>query len=83
MEPPLSMAFAATLGEEAGERFVTIGRWHVSAGGEAAEIAFTVEDIYQHQGIGTAMVKCLAEAAKGYGIKRLTASVLLENSLML
>ena len=29
------------------------------------------------------MVKYLAEAARGYGIKRLTGSVLRENSLML
>ncbi len=83
MEPPRSVAFAATLGEGAAERFVAIGRWHPDAEGEAADIAFAVEDIYQHQGIGTAMIKYLAEAARGYGIKRLTASVLLENSLML
>ena len=58
------------------------GRYIVVRPG-TAEIAFTVIDQYQGQGIGAALMRHLATIAKSAGIKNLIAEVLPDNIAML
>ena len=46
---------------------------------ETAEVAVTIADNMQHQGIGTKLGVLLADEARGRGIKRFSASVLTDN----
>ena len=48
-----------------------------------AEVAFTVIDPYQGQGIGAALLRQLAGIARGAGLRELIADVLPENDAML
>ena len=59
-----------------------VGRYEGEGNG-SAEIAVTVQDAYQGQGLGMVLVKKLSEHAKSVGLKRLSAQVLGENTRML
>ena len=48
-----------------------------------AEVAFTVVDKYQGQGIGAVLMRHLAALARSAGLKELIAEVLPENTPML
>jgi len=48
-----------------------------------AEVAFTVVDRYQGQGIGASLMRHLAAIARAAGVKELIAEVLPENAAML
>jgi RimJ/RimL family protein N-acetyltransferase len=52
------------------------------AWGEEAEAAFSVEKVYQDQGIGTELMGRVVRAARNRGIRRLYMSCLAENSKM-
>ncbi|MFC9555272.1 GNAT family N-acetyltransferase [Rhodococcus sp. NPDC056960] len=47
------------------------------------EFALVVKHPYQSHGIGTMLLNRLVEAARAHGVRRMTAEVLVENSLML
>ena len=47
-----------------------------------AEVAFTVADAWQHRGVGTALLRALAETARANGVRRFTAEILAENDAM-
>lgn len=56
----------------------------VAADGERfAEVAFTVEEDYQGQGLATKLFRALATIARRHGITRFTAEVLARNAAML
>jgi GNAT superfamily N-acetyltransferase len=69
---------------EEGSRPVIVGgaRYIVLQPGKA-EVAFTVIDQYQGQGIGAALMRHLAGIAQGAGLRELIADVLPENHAML
>lgn len=70
------------LAEENGDKVIIGGgRYIVTAPGRA-EMAFVVIDDYQGQGIGTLLMRHLAQIARGAGLKELTAEVLPENAAM-
>lgn len=50
--------------------------------GEEAEAAFSVERVYQDQGIGTELMGRIVRAARNRGVRRLYMSCLAENSKM-
>ena len=58
------------------------GRYIVIQPGKA-EVAFAVIDRYQGQGIGTALMRRLAEIARAAGLRELIAEILPENIPML
>ncbi len=59
---------------------VAVAQWDRSGGRPGvAEIAVTVADDWQHQGLGRALVRALAGSAHRLGIETLEASVLTEN----
>ena len=52
-------------------------------GSKSAEVAFTIEEDYQGQGLASRLLAALAGIARRHGIARLTAEVLAENAAML
>jgi RimJ/RimL family protein N-acetyltransferase len=73
------VALVATIGTE--ETFIGGGRYVSS--GSAAEIAFTVEEDYQGQGIASRLLRHLVHIARANGIARFEAHVLAGNEPML
>ena len=72
----------ALVAEHAG-RLVAVGRYERLPGTADAEVAFVVADEFQHQGIGTILLECLAEAALKEGVTAFVAHTLSENHDML
>ena len=76
------VALVATADED-GERAVIGGARYVVTRPGQAEVAFTVVDEYQGQGIGAALVRHLVGIARAAGLTELTAEVLPDNTPML
>jgi RimJ/RimL family protein N-acetyltransferase len=77
------VAWVAELIGEPGRPFAGVGRWIRSRADPAvAELALTVVDAYQRQGLGTALLKLLAEAALLRGVQWFEGTVLGENQPM-
>jgi RimJ/RimL family protein N-acetyltransferase len=71
------------LADENGEPIIVGGgRYVVSEPGQA-EVAFTVIDKYQGQGVGAALLRHLASIARQAGLRELVAYVLADNRAML
>jgi GNAT superfamily N-acetyltransferase len=62
---------------------VAVGRYDRAPGRPEAEVAFVVADAFQHRGLGTLLLRRLAQAARLVGITTFSAEVLTENSRML
>lgn len=77
-----SMAFVATVIENGVETEIGIARYAPNAKEEVREMAITVTDDWQHEGIGTLLTQKLIESAKGHGVKRLYSIDLADNSSM-
>ena len=69
--------------EEAGQKVVVGGGRYVVVQPAKAEIAFTVIDQYQGQGIGTILMRHLSAIARAAGLHELIAEILPENMPML
>lgn len=62
---------------------VAVGRYdRLSTDRSRAEIAVIVLDDYQHHGLGTRLVRLLAEHARAHGVQAFVADVLMANSGM-
>jgi GNAT superfamily N-acetyltransferase len=77
------MALIAVLGQPGSERVIGVGRYMTDAARESAELAFTVTDEFQRNGLGTYLFERLIAIARDRGIRRFHAYVLVENSGML
>jgi GNAT superfamily N-acetyltransferase len=75
------VALVALAEEEGRPAIIGGGRYVVSKPG-LAEVAFIVIDGYQGQGIGSHLMRHLAEIARDAGLKELIAEVLPENGAM-
>jgi ribosomal protein S18 acetylase RimI-like enzyme len=62
-----------------GDEIVGVARYDTRAGTHAAEIAVTVEDAWQHQGVGKRLTKRLAQRAIDRGIESFEATVMADN----
>jgi len=81
-----AIALVVTLGSGSDEIVIAGASYVVQATGEAApsaEVAFTVEEDHQGQGIAGMLLAALAEIARQHGIARLEADVLSSNAAML
>lgn len=68
---------------ELGPKIIAVGRYERLPSSTEAEVAFVVADEFQHQGIGTLLLRRLAEAARTRGIRTFVAQTLSENRDML
>ncbi|MBP7146718.1 MAG: GNAT family N-acetyltransferase [Acidobacteria bacterium] len=62
---------------------VGVGEYYVDERSNTAEVAFTVRDDHQNQGVGTEMLAYLILLAKKQGLHAFTAEVLADNKPML
>jgi GNAT superfamily N-acetyltransferase len=76
------VALVAVVDEAAGPVIAGGGRFIESEPGRA-EVAFSVDDAHQGQGIGSALMRHLVVLARAAGMKALIAEVLPENAPML
>jgi RimJ/RimL family protein N-acetyltransferase len=76
------VALVAVL-EEGGDKLIVGGARYVVTEPGAAEVAFSVDDAHQGQGIGGLLMRHLATIARQSGLKRLIAEVLSSNAAML
>jgi RimJ/RimL family protein N-acetyltransferase len=84
LDPANQAALVATVEEEGEGRIVAVARLARSEEDPTqAESAIVVRDDYQNQGLGTHMLKLLAEVARSMNIERLTAWIMAENLHML
>lgn len=77
-----SMAFVATVTKDGQETEIGVSRYAPNANEDVREMAVTVADEWQHQGIGTLLTEKLVEFAKAHGIKRLYSVELADNTAM-
>ena len=75
-------AFAALATVDGCEHIVGVSRYAVGSLPEECEIAVTVLDAWQGQGLGTALMRTLIDAARERGIKRMVSLDFAENSEM-
>ena len=66
-----------------GPELVGVGRYEPTDRPGLVEVAFVIEDRWQHMGLGTALFTDLLAAAEARGNREFTAEVLAENTLML
>ncbi len=80
------VAFAVTIGSEDDETMIGGGRYaclDTQGPCRSAEVAFTVEEDYQGQGIAGMLIRLLTEIARERGLVQFEAEVLPENRAML
>ena len=76
------VALVAVIGDRSRSVIIGGGRYVVAQPG-IAEVAFTVVDEFQGQGIGSAVLRHLIILARDAGLRELIAEVLPENTAML
>jgi RimJ/RimL family protein N-acetyltransferase len=80
------LGLVATVGEGADETVIGSSTYvanPVTDGVRSAEVAFTIEEDYQGQGLGGRLFEAAASIARRHGISRFTADVLASNAAML
>ncbi|MBN1164423.1 MAG: GNAT family N-acetyltransferase [Candidatus Krumholzibacteriota bacterium] len=77
------MAIVGLLGEPGGEEMVAIGRFKIDPAENHAEVAFLVRDDWQGKGIGSYLMKKLADIAIERRLDGFVADVLVENRKMM
>ena len=84
LDPNLQFAVVATRGRGDAETIVGLAQFERDPDHpEQAEFAALVEDAHQGRGVGTALVRVLAEEAADAGITHLTGDILADNVRML
>ena len=77
------MIILAIIQDDGKETIVGVGQYGIDEMTHTAEVAFTVRDDYQNQGIGAELLSYLTLLAKRRGLHGFTAEVLMENRRML
>lgn len=76
------MALVVTEGSGEAEQILAVGRYD-RVGPETAEVAFVVQDHWQHHGIATALLHLLAYYARVHGYTTFVATTMSTNTRML
>jgi RimJ/RimL family protein N-acetyltransferase len=76
------LAMVGTIPIPGDEEIIALCQYYLDPSTNRAEVAFTVGDQWQGKGLGTFMFRKMAQIAKRYGIKGLTADVLADNASM-
>lgn len=76
------VAIVGTIPAAHGEEIIAIGRYYLDQKTNRAEVAFVVRDNWQNRGIGTFIMKHLANIARRNAIAGFTAEVLHDNKPM-
>ena len=79
----VDMVILAILQQDEKETIAGVGQYGIDEVTHTAEVAFTVRDDYQNQGIGSELLSYLTLLAKRRGLLGFTAEVLMENRRML
>lgn len=77
-----SMAFVATVEEGGLSRIIGVSRYAPNAESSAREIAITVADDWQNQGLGTRLARALIQHAREHGVRKLYSIDLADNTHM-
>ncbi len=77
-----SMAFVATVSQNGEETEIGVSRYAPNANEDVREMAVTVADDWQHQGIGMLLTEKLIAFARDHGVKRLYSVDLADNTSM-
>jgi acetyltransferase len=78
-----TLAVAALVPADSGERIVGVSRYARSPGSDRAECAIVVADGWQGRGLGTELMRSLGTAARARGIRALEGTSLGENRRIL
>lgn len=65
------------------DRLIAVARYDRTPGAAEAEVAFVVDDAYQHHGVGSELLDELADAALANGVTTFRAETLAENKTMI
>ncbi|RJO71506.1 MAG: GNAT family N-acetyltransferase [Myxococcales bacterium] len=76
------VAIVGTVPEAHGDSIIAIGRYYLDKSTNLAEVAMVTRDPWQNRGIGSFVLKYLAQIAKRNGIRGFTAEILLVNKPM-
>jgi acetyltransferase len=77
------MALVALVDEQGSEREVGVARYVSNSDGESCEFAVVVADAFQGRGLGSELLKALAEVARQKGLLRMEGEVACDNEKML
>lgn len=77
-----SMAFIATVDEDGVETEIGVSRYSSNSEEDTREMAVTVADAWQKEGLGKLLTEKLIEFAKDHGIRRLYSTDFAENLSM-
>ncbi|HKQ12682.1 MAG TPA: GNAT family N-acetyltransferase [Steroidobacteraceae bacterium] len=77
------MAFVATVPTCSGEQFIGIARYGETAEPGVAELAVSVADEWQRNGVARLLITQLLRFAQSHGVRRITGIVLPENAPMI
>jgi acetate---CoA ligase (ADP-forming) len=84
LDPGTQLALVATRGRGQREMIIGVARYEREPDApEHAEFAALVEDAYQGRGVGTLLIRHLAQIAIEAGIRKLTGDILSDNARML
>jgi acetyltransferase len=78
-----SMAFVAVVDEPEHERIIGVARYAAEAQSDEAEFAVAVSDAWQSRGVGTHLLRQLADYAAEQGLALLRGTILADNVPML
>src|SRR5262249_26555338 len=78
-----SMALVACAPEPRADEIIAIARYDVDPATQLADIAFVVRDDWQGKGIGTLLMRRMAEIGRARGLAGFEADVLAANKTML
>jgi len=77
------MAIVGVMKVEDREKIIAVARYDLDRPTNMAEVAVVVEDKWQNKGLGSFLLKYLAQIARSRGILGFTAEVMLDNFRML